>query len=291
MGEKFFEVLLRVAELPVRAVIFLRRLSKWKKRSGHFLVEVGDRDAKILVQQKIPPVVYQTTRAKALDHEHHLEIERFRDMNPELSFKVFDEDETDLYMKERWGDHPIHAIYEDALFGQIKADIFRLCVVFDQGGYYFDINKAAFINIVGLHSPEDTALLTFDRDDCIIFPSIQLAEQLEYPHKLFAQWAFGFSKGHRIPEMAIDRIVEMAPFFRGREFMSVRDAIFAFSAPGMLTDVIRQYLEVEGLGGVAIAGRYFYGTGFMRVRGAQRSPRSKVHYTAAKNLPILKEAG
>lgn len=286
--ERFLGALLRVAELQVRGVVFLRRLSKWKKRSGHFLVEVGNRAANITIEQKIPPVVYQTTRSKAIDHEHHSEIERFRDINPELSFKVFDEIETDDYMKEHWGSHPIFLIYQDALFGQIKADIFRLCVIFDQGGYYFDINKAAFINIVGLHSREDTALLTFDRDDCIIFPSIQLAEKLEFPHKLFAQWAFGFSKGHRIPELAINRIVEMAPFFRGKDFQSVRDAIFAFSAPGMLTDVIRKFLEREGFDGVTIAGRYFYETGFMRVRGAQRSPKSQVHYTAAKNTPILK---
>lgn len=289
--DKFFDLLVRVAELPLRFVVFVRRLSKWKKRSGHYLVEVGNRPSQSTVRQVIPTVLYQTTARKLVDHEHFSEINRFRDLNPELTFVVFDEDETDAYMMNNWGAHPIFQIYKDALFGQIKADIFRLCVLFDNGGYYFDINKAAFINLVGLHSREDSALITFDRDDCVIFPPVELASKLEFPHKLFAQWGFGFAKGHPVLKMAIERIVEMAPYFYGRDFMLVRDAIFAFSAPGMLTDVIRRYLLEFGFDGVAIAGRFFEGTGYARVRGSQRSPKSSLHYTAARNSRILRGDG
>ncbi len=281
--------LIAVLEIPAKLARSARRILKRRQLPKHFFIEVTNRDASKTISQAIPPVVYQTVKTKLIDDEHHAGIEEFRNLNPELSFVVYDEGETDAYMESAWSNHPIFEIYRRALYGQIKADIFRLCVLNDRGGYYLDTNKAAFINWSSLHERDDHAFLTFDSIDCLNFPESELAEKLEFPHRFFAQWAFGFISAHPVTTHAINRIVEMAPLFAGRTFRDVRNAIFAFSGPAMLTEVIRNYLREEGFHGVSIAGEYFYGTGVSRIRGAHRMPEAPMHYTRARRTAILAE--
>ena len=284
-----WDLLINLLETPANWVKSLRRMLKRRRLPKHVFVEVGDRSASEAIEQAIPPVVYQTVKTKLIDDEHHAGMERFRDMNPELSFVVLDEEQTNTYMQDSWGTHPIFDVYQRALYGQIKADIFRLCIVNEKGGYYLDINKAAYINWPSLHKRDDHAFLTFDSIDCLSFPEAALAAQLEYPHRFFAQWAFGFTRGHAITTNAINRIVERAPFFAGKSFRDVRNAIFATSGPAMLTDVIRDYLRTEGFEGVAMAGEFFNGTGVSRIAGAHRTPEKTTHYTQARRTQVLAE--
>ena len=272
-----------------RGLKSVRRILKQRRRPEHFFLEVQNLRRPTELGQIIPPVIYQTVKSKLIDDEHNAGMERFREMNPELSFIVLDEEQTNKYMQDSWGTHPIFDVYHRAFYGQIKADIFRLCIVDEKGGYYLDINKAAYINWPSLHESDDHAFLTFDSIDCLSFPEAELAKNLEYPHRFFAQWAFGFTKGHVITTNAINRIVERAPFFAGKSFRDVRNAIFALSGPAMLTDVVRDYLRTEGFEGVAIAGEYFYGTGVSRIPGAHRMPEKTTHYTQARRAQILAE--
>lgn len=278
---------INLLELLISKLKAVRRLTKWQKRSGHSFVSIPDKEGVSQRKQEIPTTVYQTTKTKMLDSEQVSEMNRFRELNPGLTFRVFDEEETDEYMLAHWGSHPVYSIYQRSLFGQMKADIFRLCILHDRGGYYVDINKAIFADMMSMHRPTDKAFLSLDFVDYQAFPKVELAKNLINPHKLVAQWAFGFVKRHPILTMAIEEIVAREPFFRGVEFRSVRDAIFSFTAPAMFTDVVRNYLLSEGFDDITFAGIYFNGAGVPRVKGSHRMLNKPKHYTQEKRKLIL----
>ena len=90
--------------------------------------------------QHIPPVVYQTWEVDYFGKTHFAEIEKFRDINPDLSFELFAKEKLEAYMEDVWGNHPIYPIFKKSKFGPMFADIFRYCILLDKGGFYFDCN-------------------------------------------------------------------------------------------------------------------------------------------------------
>ena len=90
------------------------------------MVQLYDRTAsKVWHNPLIPPVVYQTWRDNLFGRTHHAEIERFRNLNGDLSFNLFNDKQADLYMEEYWGNHAIGEIYKQGKYGPLKSDIFR----------------------------------------------------------------------------------------------------------------------------------------------------------------------
>ena len=85
---------------------------------------VQDRSRTIAHEQLIPTDLYQTWESNQFGKTHAHEIEKFRDLNPEISFKIFTNEKTDQYMKESWSSHPIYQLYLRAVYGPMRADIF-----------------------------------------------------------------------------------------------------------------------------------------------------------------------
>ena len=56
------------------------------------------------------------------------------------------------YMEKNWGKQKIYQIFKNSLIGPLKSDIFRYCILYDQGGYYFDISRACKIPLTKLHN-------------------------------------------------------------------------------------------------------------------------------------------
>lgn len=110
----------------------------------------------------IPPVVIQTWEDRLFGKTHLREMAAFRALNPELSFELWDRDQRLTYMREKWGDHAIFPLYQKSLFGPMKTDIFRYCLMADRGGFYFDISKGCTVPLHTLYSPETEALITFE---------------------------------------------------------------------------------------------------------------------------------
>ena len=53
--------------------------------------------------QHIPPVVYQTWEVDYFGKTHFAEIEKFRDLNPDLSFELFAKEKLEAYItKAHW---------------------------------------------------------------------------------------------------------------------------------------------------------------------------------------------
>jgi len=99
-------------------------------------------------------------------------------------------------MENNWLGTKILSIYKNLKFVPARADIFRSCILYAQGGYYFDISKGCRVPLTSLHDEECECLISFEQKDVFISPDRQIFNILKYPEKYILQWGFGFSSGH-----------------------------------------------------------------------------------------------
>ncbi len=272
------------------SVSFRKALRRFRPQEKPELVDVGDQPAGPGREQDIPRVVYQTAESRLVHPSHAKSIAEFRGLNPDLAFQMFDAEERDDYMRSSWGTHPIADIYERAVFGQMKADIFRYCIVSERGGYYFDFNKGCSAPLTSLHTENATGLVSYESNPELLFPDHMAAERIANPFNLVLQWGFGFTAHHPFLTMLINRIVEIEPYFRDQAFDNPKMALLTMSAPGVFTDVFRRFVGTNGLGGIEEAGVDFNGHGIFRLRGSKKTTRDVLYYGTLSRSKIVEPA-
>ncbi len=270
------------------AVRFRKTLRKIRPPRALELVEIPDQLAGPGREQEIPRVVFQTAESRLVHPTHAKSINEFRSLNSEFTFQMFDAGERDSYMASNWASHPIRDIYERAVFGQMKADIFRYCVVFERGGYYFDFNKGCAKPLQELHPPEADALVSYETNPELLFPVGNVAKTLQNPFNLLLQWGFGFRKNHPFLKNLIDRIVEIEPFFREKVFRQPKAALVTLSGPGIFTSVFRDYVREQGLGSMFESGEDFEGAGIFRLRGSKLLSTASEYYGKLFDLAVVR---
>jgi mannosyltransferase OCH1-like enzyme len=252
------------------------------------LRQLDDRPAKETAPPaRIPPVVIQTWEDRLFGKSHLAEMRKFRDLNPELSFELWDRDRREGYLRDRWGTHPIFEIYRRSLFGPMKADIFRYCLMADRGGYYFDISKGCTTPLRALHGPETEALITFEPHASPLTCPPAIVTRLRHPDKLLLQWGFGFVPGHPIPLQTIANICAEYPRYRGKVFGFPKDAIRELTGPIMFTKSVHDVLMRGELAGIAQAGVDFDGHGVFALKGSKVRYMTAPAYIKAKDQPIV----
>lgn len=251
------------------------------------LIEVPDRIRSGHRTQLIPPTVYHTAPSRLTHPLHHRSIESFRDLNPTMSFLVFDDEATNRYMESEWSEHPIYDVYSRCLVGQMRADIFRYCIVFDRGGYYFDFNKSSEFPLESLHPADAEAVISYERNVSLLPAKPAIRDTVFDPLANILQWGFGFSPKNPALKRVIDWIVDLAPYFAGRTFAIPKDAVLAFTGPGAFTAAMRLWIEENGLSGISEAGVDFGNSGPFRLRGSSIELKKSPHYSQFRNAPIL----
>jgi mannosyltransferase OCH1-like enzyme len=266
---KLMQLYVNVTELP------MREIEKKVARK----IEIQNRE--------IPAVVYQTWINNLFGKTHAANIRKFRDLNPDMEFNLFDTQDLDSYMKKSWGEHPIYTIYKNAKFGPMKADIFRYCILYERGGYYFDIKGCCSIPISEICPATHDGLIAYESCDCSLPPDAECLSKINETTKYVVQWAMGFSKGHKVLEKMIESICLDYPFYKGRVFSDPKLAILAFTATGKFTRVVREEIGMGSHTNIYQAGIDFHGHGVYSMKGAEVRFISSPAYTNYKNSVIV----
>lgn len=238
-----------------------------------------------LRNQIIPPNLYQTWETNLFGKTHLLSMQYFRSLNPELNFKLFNKDQRHSYMEEFWGQHPIYRVFKNAQFGPMKADIFRYCILYERGGFYFDISKGCKVSLNSLCPMNIDGLISYESHDCPILPDFPLTQTLLlHPDKFVLQWGMGFSKSHLILKKMIENICEYYPYFQGKIYESPKNAILRFTGPGMFSKSVREFFMEEKNIKIAQAGIDFNGQGIFALKG------SEVRYLTSPSYALINAA-
>lgn len=203
-----------------------------------------------------------------------------------LSFVLYDAKKRDQYMEQNWSNHPIHSLYRRSVFGQMKADIFRYCIIYDLGGYYLDLNKGLRASLQSFHTTNSSGVFAFENNDSGYKISDRLARRLKHPGKQVVQWAFGFSPASPILEKPIETIVENEKWASAVIFPSPKSAIISFCGPLAFTKAVHSVLNHDSPIGIAQAGIDFGQSSPYRLPGGSQLNRFR-HYSEITNQPIL----
>jgi len=237
--------------------------------------------------KSIPPNVYQTWEDNLFGERHFNELINFRKTNPDLSFFLFDADDRENYMKKFWGKHRIYQIFKAAKFGPMKADIFRYCLLFERGGFYFDISKGVSAPISRFINDSNDGLISYESNECYLPPEDFEIQGLLHPTKYILQWGFGFSKGHSILSNMISSICMNHFYFKERVFENPKMAILAYTGPGRFTKIVRNQLGTNLNINVVQAGIDFYGHGIFHMPGSEVRHLTKPAYTIYSNEKLF----
>jgi mannosyltransferase OCH1-like enzyme len=271
-------------EIFYRFIVFLRDLINYYPYKY-----IENREALILRKQKIPLIVHQVWIEKKIGRLHRKSVEIFRRLNPDCSFHIYNDFEMDNYMKKRWGQHMIFDVYKKSVFGPMKADIFRYCKIYDEGGYYFDISKSLLTQISSLHDSNTLALISFESNISPILPNMKACDSVLFPENLILQWGFGFAPRHDFLKCTIDNIVKYSVFFKHRSYEIPKNAIISLTGPGMFTKSIHECLGKKKYDNLTQAGIDFNSTAIYRIPGSNSRYLLKPSYSRHRKEKILND--
>ena len=250
------------------------------------LVRLEDRIKKYSIKQRIPTNVYQTWENNLFGKTHSKSINKFRDLNPDLSFYLYDKNKRDDYMRENWKNHMISKIYFNSTLGPMKADLFRYCILYDYGGYYFDIAKGCKVQLTSLHNNNHEAIITYEDNVCFYPPISNKNFELLRPFNYVLQWGLAFEAKHKFLEILIDDICSNYKYYKDIEFENPKLAILNFTGPGMYTKVMRKYIEDYNIGSFKELDVKFNNNGIFRLKGSNFRHYTIPSYTYLRNLKI-----
>ena len=259
---------------------------KIRKITEYPLVEIQDQIAIRPPKQKISPVVYQTWIDNKFGKTHAKSILKFRELNKNLSFRIYSNQMMDDYMEKNWGRQKIYQIFRNSLIGPLKSDIFRYCILYDQGGYYFDISRGCDVPLTKLHDKNTSFILTYEDTDCYIPPNNQKIFNLKRPFNHMLQWGLAFERECKFLKILIQEIVNSYSFYKNKVFKNPKVAILNFTGPGMYTKIMRDYLSYDKKNNYKELDIKFNGKGIFKLKGSQIRYHKEPSYTYLKNKKI-----
>jgi len=115
----------------------------------------------------IPLTIYQTWYTKDLPPHMKKNVERLILHNPEFSYQLYDDNDCREFIRLNFAPDVLHA-YDMLIPGAYKADLWRYCILYKNGGMYMDI-KLSCINGFKLIELCESEHYVLDRDIHAIF--------------------------------------------------------------------------------------------------------------------------
>lgn len=89
-------------------------------------------------QSVIPLKIFQTWHTKNLPKNMRECVEKLKEQNPEFEHYLYDDHDCREFIKKHFSEKVLHA-YDRIIPGAYKADLWRYCVLYIEGGIYLDI--------------------------------------------------------------------------------------------------------------------------------------------------------
>ena len=113
--------------------------------------------------QKIPRIIIQTNEKDMVPEDMAKASQTIIDANPEYEYIYFDDQRALEYISENFPENIINA-YEKVKPGAYKADLFRYCFLYKNGGVYIDTGMKEIMPLKDLIKPEDNFISPEDNN-------------------------------------------------------------------------------------------------------------------------------
>jgi len=109
------------------------------KERNELITMFDDNVNKLFCNLKIPKKIIQTWENKNFEPEFQKIVDSWKDNNPEYDYILFDNHECYTFIKDNFDKNVLNT-YESIIPGAFKADLFRYCYLYINGGVYVDID-------------------------------------------------------------------------------------------------------------------------------------------------------
>lgn len=107
--------------------------------------------------------LFQTNKTKHnLNKDIENNIRKLQDMNPQWTYRIFDDNDIEEYIRQYYGD-VILSFYNriDSHYGAAKADFFRYLVIYREGGVYLDLKSTVNLPLDQVIHNDDSYILSY----------------------------------------------------------------------------------------------------------------------------------
>jgi len=151
------------------------------------------------LKQGIPKVVYYTFKNDNLPENIKEIISNNKKICPNYEFKFYNDDDCDLFIKSNFPEIVYDAYRKiNPCYGAFRADFFRYCILYINGGVYIDIKSSFTQNLDDVINTTDNCLLDFED---------RFIEQWRNVNKAREQWILMYAPKHPYLKTMINVLV------------------------------------------------------------------------------------
>ena len=193
----------------------------------------------------IPKIVHQTFATANLPIEIEEIMNQNKVLNPDYQFVFYDDNDCDKFIKDNFNDR-IYRLYNkiNPVYGAMKADFFRYCVIYILGGVYIDIKTLIKTPLKDIITQNDTCILDI--------PKHLDTERFFNGKFSYEQWLLIYAPKHSYLKEVIDSICfnianEYEPdssFFSHNTI--TKHKIINITGPDAYTKAINKFIDSNG---------------------------------------------
>jgi mannosyltransferase OCH1-like enzyme len=154
LPEKYFNAVFRNEHVYLDDHVILHSVTKRSQISNVF--------------RKIPETIHQSFETKLVPAGMSDAIKACIDRNPEYEHRYYDCADRRNYIKDNFNDVVLKA-YDMLIPGAYKCDLWRLCVIYNEGGIYLDIKNGVIVPFNDYIDNDTDFFFTNDRPDGCIY--------------------------------------------------------------------------------------------------------------------------
>lgn len=159
--------------------------------------------------------------------------ENWKKLNPEHTYKLWLDEDIDSFIKKHF-DEFIYDCYSRINNGQLRADFFRYCVLYIEGGVYFDIDTIPIVSV---------SKFIDDVDECIFAKCPRGADAPGIGNVLMFNAFLASKPNHPIFKQMIDNVCDHIKNNR----WSHQSEIHTLSGTNVVRDAILSVLGVDDI--------------------------------------------
>lgn len=174
-----------------------------------------------------------------------------------------------------------------------KADIWRYCILFREGGIYCDIDSALSVPLQDLLKNDPSEMISYEANtwedqldigrygDPSVFRAAvpeSVKGRLDHPQNVILNWLLCFEPKHPILEEALAMIVRHFDFYRKKTFENMWKAVIHCTGPLVLTQATWTWMEKTGKT-PSQCGIDYYGKGVFKLPGSGYRDSVSPHFS------------
>lgn len=172
---------------------------------------------------KIPKVIYLSYKTKDIPE---YVIKKWNKIYPDYEVKLYDNNDCINFLKKEYNDELVD-IFNYIKDGPIKADFWRVCILYKYGGIYSDIDVEPLVNIEKIMLPDTTFITCLSAMGKNINPHFIVSEPK-----------------HKVLKMCMDKYLEM---YRDKKKYTYWGWSIVHIMKDILREVFDKYITEDGV--------------------------------------------